>query len=109
LSQPSLPFPIGKHRREGLHISADDLAVVKRRVAEGACVLGLRFTGDGLVPKERFDHLRRELGAGFEAIEIDSSRGNADGAPRFAHSVLTMHLVERVAERVLAFLDERLR
>jgi dienelactone hydrolase len=112
LSQPSLPFPFGKERRAGLHISDADLAIARSRDVP---VLGLRFTGDAACPKERFDHLRAEFGPLFEAIEIDSSSGNPDGIPPDAHSVLTLHLVDqaghptRIAlERVLAFFRERL-
>ncbi len=79
-------------------------------------MLGLRFTADPMCPAERFATLRRELGAGFEAIEIDSGSGNPHGIPRTAHSVVTQDLVDeaghptRVAlERVLAFFQERLR
>jgi dienelactone hydrolase len=115
LSQPSLPFPIGRERRAGLHLSDEDLAVVKRRVAEGCPVLGMRFTGDPVVPRARFDRLRAELGAGFEAIEIDSSRGNAHGIKATAHSVVTTDLVDEeghptrsALERVLGFFRERL-
>jgi dienelactone hydrolase len=115
LSQPSLPFGIGKERRAGLHLSDADLAVVKRRTAAGVSVLGLRFTHDALCPGERFTHLREELGDGFEGIEIDSSPGNPHGLKRTAHSVVTADLVDeaghptRVAlERVLAFFRERL-
>jgi dienelactone hydrolase len=117
LSQPSLPFPLGAERRRGLHLSAADLEVVRRRACqEGAGVLGLRFTADPMVPAERFERLREELGQGFEAIEIDSGPGNPHGIERSAHSVLTNHLVDadghptrRALDRVLAFLDERLR
>jgi dienelactone hydrolase len=116
LSQPSLPFPIGHERRAGLHLSPADLAVVKDRVAAGCPVLGMRFTGDPVVPKERFDRLRAELGAGFEAIEIDSSPGNPHGIPRTAHSVVTEDLVDeeghptrRALDRVIAFFTERLK
>lgn len=115
LTQPSLPFVLGAERRAALHISPEDLATVKQRVAAGACVLGMRFTHDPMCPGERFDTLRRELGAGFEAIEIDSSRGNPHGIPRTAHSVLTNDLVDReghptrqALDRVLAFFRERL-
>ena len=59
LSQPSLPFPFGKSRRAGLHLSDEDLAVAKSR---GVPVLGLRFTGDRACPIERFDRLRAEFG-----------------------------------------------
>lgn len=117
LSQPSLPFPIGRARREALHVSDEDLAVVRRRVAEEGCrVLGLRFTEDPMCPPERFARLRRELGEGFEAIEIDSSEGNAHGIPATAHSVVTKDLVDEAGhptrealDRVLAFFAERLR
>jgi dienelactone hydrolase len=117
LSQPSLPFPLGAERRRGLHLSDADLAIVKRRACEEGCgVLGMRFTQDPLCPPERFERLRDELGDGFEGIEIDSAKGNADGIPSTAHSVVTKDLVDveghptRVAlDRVLAFFDERLR
>jgi len=116
LSQPSLPFPVSRAHRAALHLSPDDLAVVKRRAAAGCPVLGLRFTHDALCPGERFATLRRELGDAFEAIEIDSGPGNPHGIPRTAHSVLTKDLVDReghptraALERTLAFFAERLR
>jgi dienelactone hydrolase len=117
LSQPSLPFPLGAERRRGLHLSDSDLEAVRRRACEeGAGVLGLRFTHDPMVPAERFERLREELGAGFEAIEIDSSPGNPHGIARGAHSVLTGHLTDEAGhptrealDRVLAFFAERLR
>ncbi len=115
LSQPSLPFAVGRERRAGLHLSDADLAVVKKRTAAGVTVLGLRFTNDPACPGERFAHLRDELGAGFEGIEIDSSPGNSHKIKRTAHSVVTTDLVDeaghptRVAlDRVLAFFRERL-
>ena len=114
LSQPSVPFPVTPAMRRDLGISDDDLATIKRRT--DVCVVGLRFTGDALVPAARFDRLRAELGDRFIAIEIDSSRGNPHGIPRLAHSVLAHDYVDtpghptRVAlDRVLAFFAERLR
>ena len=115
LSQPSLPFPFGAERRAALHVSGDDFERVARRVRGGVPLLGLRFTNDPLCPPERFETLRRELGAGFEAVEIDSSKGNADGIPRTAHSVVTADLVDRdghptlaARDRVIAFIREQL-
>jgi dienelactone hydrolase len=115
LSQPSLPLPIGKERRRALHLSDDDLCVVKKRAAEGVGVLGMRFTHDPLCPPERFERLREELGDAFEGIEIDSSRKNPHGHPRDAHSVLTRHLIDEkgqptraALDRVLEFFRERL-
>lgn len=115
LSQPSLPFAVlGKHRR-ALHLSAEELATVKERSATGVKVLGMRFTGDIMCPRDRFDRLRTELGDGFEAIEIDSSKGNPHGIPRTAHSVVTEHLVDEeghptraALQRVLGFFHEYL-
>lgn len=116
LSQPSLPFALSGSSKRGLHLSESDLAVVKRRAAAGVPVIGMRFTHDFMCPRERFDRLREELGDAFEAIEIDSSRGNPHGIPRQAHSVVTHDLVDeaghptRIAlDRVLAFFGERLR
>jgi dienelactone hydrolase len=115
LSQPSLPFGVSRSHRAALHLSDDDLAVVKERAKGGCGVLGMRFTEDPMCPGERFDTLRRELGDGFEAIEIDSGRGNAYGIPRTAHSVVTKDLVDReghptraALDRVLALFRERL-
>jgi dienelactone hydrolase len=94
LSQPSLPFGLGKDRRADIGISDADLAKVKERTAAGVDVLGLRFTCDRMVPGERFATLKRELGDRFIAVEIDSSEGNPHGIPKAAHSVLTDHLVD---------------
>ena len=56
-------------------------------LSAGVPVIGMRFTHDFMCPGERFERLREELGEAFEAIEIDSSRGNPHGIPRQAHSV----------------------
>jgi dienelactone hydrolase len=116
LSQPSLPFPLNAAKRAALHLSDADLDVVRTRAAAGCGVLGMRFTADPMVPAERFERLRRELGDGFEAIEIDSRPGNPHGIPRSAHSVVTKDLVDEAGhptraalERVLSFFEERLR
>jgi dienelactone hydrolase len=116
LSQPSLPFPFGADRKAALHISDPDLEIVKQRIADGGCkVLGLRFTGDPMCPPERFETLRRELGDGFEGIEIDSSDGNPFGNPTMAHSVVTKDLIDEAGhptraalDRVMSFFAERL-
>ena len=115
LSQPSLPFPLSKKHKRDVGISDADLARVKERVDEGACLIGLRFTGDKVVPAERFQRLRDELGDGFIGVEIDSSKGNPHGHPANAHSVLTNHLIDEpgqptrdALDKVLAFCQERL-
>jgi dienelactone hydrolase len=94
LSQPSLPFPIGSARRRDLGLDDTDLAAVRQRAESGCEVLGLRFTDDRLVPAERFQRLRDELGDAFLAVEIDSSPSNPHGIRRAAHSVVTEDLVD---------------
>jgi dienelactone hydrolase len=108
LSQPSLPFPLSKRHKADIGISDADLARVKERTAEGACLLGLRFTHDPFCFEERFATLRRELGDAFIAVEIDSSAGNPHGHPKSAHSVLTEHLQDREGTPTRAALDQTL-
>jgi len=100
LSQPSLPFPVGRRRGADLGLSADDRLVVARRAAEGCEVLGLRYTDDKFVGT-RFDSLRELLGDAFIAIELPSSS-------RADHSVLTEHRDEASVQRVLDFLTAKL-
>jgi hypothetical protein len=77
LSQPSLPFALSKRHKADPGVSADDLATVVRRTRdEELRTIGLRFSEDKLAPRERFGTLRRALGDGFLAVEIDSSPGN---------------------------------
>jgi dienelactone hydrolase len=108
LSQPSLPFPLTKKMKADIGISDADLARVKERTAEGACLLGLRFTGDPFVFEERFATLKRELGDAFIAVELDSAPGNPHGHPKAAHSVLTEHLQDREGTPTRAALDQTL-
>jgi dienelactone hydrolase len=115
VSQPGLPAPVTASKRAAVGLDPADLAVVKVRTHGGLCVLGLRFSADRGCPAERFATLRRELGAAFEAIEVDSSPGNPWGIPQRAHAVLTLDLVDEpghptraALDRVLGFLDQRL-
>lgn len=98
LSQPSTPFPLGAKRKAALGISEADLVAVKQRVAEGTCVLGLRFEGDKTSPAERFDTLRRELGDGLVTVELPGAK----------HSVLAADRVDSAVAQVLDFFRDRL-
>jgi dienelactone hydrolase len=114
LSQPSLPFGVGKARKQALGLSDADLA----RVADRAelCVLAMRFTNDKFVPAERFAHLREVFGDRLIAIEIENRPGqNPHHIPKIAHSVVTEHLVDEpghptqdALHRVLDFFKQRL-
>ena len=97
LSQPSLPFGLGAARKGSIDCSDEDLAVVKGRcAAEGLQVLGMRFTGDPLVPAERFRFLERELGDSFISVEIEGK----------GHSVVTEHLVDMEGHPTYAALGQ---
>jgi dienelactone hydrolase len=104
LAQPSLPFSIDARRASDLGCSAAELARARRKVAEGVQVLGLRFTHDPAVRPARFESLRRELGDGFVAVELDSSPGNPYGHRKGAHSTLTEDLVDREGSPTMAAL-----
>ena len=101
LSQPSLPFVVGKARGGDLNLSPDDVAVITQRAADGCQVLGLRFTQDKLVGS-RFATLREILGDAFIAVEIPSQ------SPK-DHSVLTEQRDEASVQRVLSFFTEKLK
>jgi dienelactone hydrolase len=116
LSQPSLPLPLTPRQRRDPGVSDVELNAFKDRAEnEGLCALGLRFSEDKAVPRERFATLKARLGDAFEVIEIDSSPGNAHGFSRMAHSVLTDEVREvdgqpayEARKRVVAFFKERL-
>jgi dienelactone hydrolase len=105
LSQPSLPLPIGSVRSSALGLSDADLHVVKRRLDDNLCVMGLRFSGDKKSPAARFDRLRKVLGDNFIGVEIDSSADNPWGIRSGAHSVLTEDLVDEPGSPTKAALD----
>lgn len=100
LSQPSLPFAIGKARGADLNLDPSDEATIRRRAEAGCAVLGLRYTGDALVGT-RFDALRSLLGDAFVAVEFPSTE-------KRDHSVLTEQIQEEGVTRVLDFLAARL-
>lgn len=116
LSQPGMPLPIGRARRVDATVSPAEFDRVAERAAAGdVCALGLRFSEDGGVPRERFATISARLGDAFEVIELDSSQGNAGGFRSVAHSVLTAEMREEpghpafeARERVVAFLAQRL-
>ena len=116
MGHPSLPLPLTPAKAAALHVTPQTLVNARRRIeSEGLKVLGVRFHGDALFCRAaRFATLRRELGDGFEGIELPA--GSAKLQPEPPHSVLTIGLIDREGEptraavdRVLGFLAERLR
>ena len=116
LSQPSVPLPLGRARRADPGLSEAELTTVAERCAnDGLCAMGLRFSEDRIVPRERFAALKERLGDAFEVIEIDSGPGNEGGFAKGAHSVLTDEVREvdgqpayEARKRVVEFLTARL-
>lgn len=100
LSQPSMPFAVGKKRASNLHLSPDDAAVVADRAAQGCEVLGLRYDGDKLVG-DRFTSLRELLGDRFLSVELPSTK-------KSDHSVLTEQRDDESVRRVIEFFAEKL-
>ena len=98
LAQPSLPFAIGRRRAADLGVGADDRAAISARVRAGCPVLGVQYAGDGATGT-RFDTLDAELGDGFIRVDLEGK----------GHATLTAHRQQRAVDRVLDFLDERLR
>ena len=99
LAQPSVPFPVSASRKRDLNLSDADLARVKERAAGGCEVLGMRYKGDPMVPRERFERLTEELGDAFIKVELDGRD----------HSTVTEHRSQVAVDAVLRFFDEKLR
>ena len=115
MAHPSFPLPITPRKAAAVHVTPETLANARRRIKEdGLRVLGVRFQADLLFCRAaRFETLRRELGGGFEAIELPARSANPHPEP--PHSVLTIGLVDREGEptyeavqRVIDFLREGL-
>ncbi|HNA98609.1 MAG TPA: dienelactone hydrolase family protein [Marmoricola sp.] len=104
LSQPANPFGVTSKQRSSIDISDADLATVQQRCAEGLEVIGLRFTGDRLVPPQRFAMLREKLGDSFIAVELPNEAANpeADVPP---HSMLTEHVIDQPGQPTRAAVD----
>ncbi|CAA9317475.1 MAG: Dienelactone hydrolase family protein [uncultured Lysobacter sp.] len=115
MAHPSFPLPLTRAKAAAVHVTPETLVNARRRIGdEGLKVLGVRFTGDVLFCRAaRFETLRRELGDGFEAIEVPGSSAAPHAEP--PHSVLTIGLLDckgeptrAAVDRVLDFLAERL-
>lgn len=116
MAHPSFPLPLTPAKARALHVTPETLDNARRRISEeGLKVLGVRFNGDALFCRApRFRTLRRELGEGFESIELPAR--SAKPHPEPPHSVLTIGLVDEEGEpthaavqRVIGFLAERLK
>jgi dienelactone hydrolase len=95
--QPSTPFVGTKKRAADLNLSPTDTEVVRRRVADGCAVLGIRYASDPAVGT-RFETLTTLLGDGFVRIDL----------PGKGHSTVTEQRSQVAVDAVLDFFRERL-
>jgi len=104
LSQPSLPLL----RRAGMHIAPDELAAVKERLEkEDLTVLAYRFEGDPFCRAERFAAYEAALGDRFQGRVLPDASADPEGLKvMHAHSVVTLHLIDREGEPTRAAVDE---
>ena len=115
-SQPSLPLPLGPGRGRDIGMSDRERDAVSDRVrGEGLCLLGLRFSEDAAVPRDRFRALRAAFGDGWLPIPIDSRPGNPHDIGRREHMILTSedvdtpgHPTHAARAQVVDLLRERL-
>jgi hypothetical protein len=95
LSQPSMPFMLTEKLRHDIDVNPKDIPKIKARMErDDICLIGLRFSGDKMVPGDRFKYLTELLGDKFVGISIDSSPGNSNNIKAAAHSVLTRDYVD---------------
>lgn len=97
-SQPSLPFTFTPGSSKALHLDAESVGIIAKRLADpddDAAAMALRFSRDMLCPRARFDNLAETFGEHITLREIDSGRDNPHGLSFKAHSVLTVDLVDR--------------
>lgn len=119
LCEPSLPLD----QPAALESSAQELHDICRRLErEDLTVLAYRFSGDRYCTAARFAAYERALGERFIGRVLpDDAAGFSDAPPfhaahvNFAHSVVTVHLVDGAGEptiaardEILAFLDRQL-
>jgi dienelactone hydrolase len=108
LCQPALPLDAPG----ALEISEEELAEVAQRLErEDLSVEAFRFAGDPFCRAERFEAYRRALGDRFRETVIPDGAANRDVPPFFeahvpaAHSVVTVHLIDRAGEPTVAARD----
>ena len=87
-SQPSMPL----NRASSLHMSPQDVDTVKQRLDEHGPMMALRFEGDKLCTREKFDAIERAFNDdGTQRVNCVELKGKG-------HSVLTLDLFKRGTE-----------
>lgn len=112
-SEPSLPLLYTDEAQAALHLDEAEKQALRDRT--DIDVMALRFEGDPVCRKARFDSLEELVGPDrLIRIELPDSAANPDGNP-FPHAVLTRDLVceegsltIEARDSVIAFLKQRL-
>lgn len=109
LAQPSLPL----NEPDGLEISPDDLATVKRRLdREDLTVMAYRFQGDRFCTAQRFAAYSNALGDRVITKVLPDSAAHPNPPPFFEkvvgcpHSVVTAHLIDEAGQPTIQARDE---
>ena len=110
LCQPSMPL----EDAAALESSPAELAAVRERLErDDLSVMAWRFAGDRFCQAQRFAAYSQALGDRFEGRVLpDAAAATADLPPFFehvikgAHSVVTVHLVDKAGQPTLAARDE---
>lgn len=116
MSEPSLPFALPlTHNDAAMHLTPAEQQVIAAQTEPP--VMALRFTGDWICPRARFDSYQTLLGARLppaNRIEIPSP-DPANNIPAHAHSVLTVHFQDvpghptmKAFDAVIAFINAQL-
>ncbi len=92
VSQPTIPLvACTKKSREALGLTAAEMKTLKLRSQHRLQILGFRFEGDRVCPKERFDHLNATFGhkAFVDRTLLGARYHCIDHLPYRVHPVLT--------------------
>ncbi len=105
-SQPSLPVQKGS----ALHMSEDEIQIIKSRLDQHGPMKAFRFEGDGLCPARRFKALQETFNSD------EQERIQLRVLPGKGHSVLTIHFnaedghpTKEALEEIFDYFGEKLR
>ncbi|NHK27632.1 dienelactone hydrolase [Parvularcula flava] len=103
-SEPSLPLGLSKRAHAALHLSKEEKQALQDRT--DVPVMALRFKGDPVCRKARFDALEELVGKDrLIRIELDDEHKNPNGN-NFPHAVLTKDLIDEEGSVTLEKKDE---
>ncbi|MBD0427731.1 dienelactone hydrolase [Aquisalinus flavus] len=103
-SEPSLPLGLSNRAHAALHLSKEEQQALRDRA--DVPVMALRFKGDPVCRKARFDALEELVGTDrLIRIELEDEHKNPNGN-NFPHAVLTKDLIDEEGSVTRAKKDE---